>query len=125
MKPNNYLAVWLILMTLFALDPDTAAAQIHFRSWGDLGGRAGVTGQSGRGNRGSTGDVFSPDSRYLVARPDLRTLELRDLENEGETITFHHDGAACFCRFSPDSRTLAVAVERSSGVGDCEVVACS
>lgn len=122
MKPNNYLAVWLVLMTLFARNPGTVAAQIHFRSWGGLGGRAGVTGQSGRGNRGSTGDVFSPDSRYLVARPDARTLELRDLENEGETITFHHDGAACFCRFSPDSRTLAVAVERSSGVGECEVV---
>lgn len=62
----------------------------------------------------SGGLAFSPDSKFLL-RHDDRKLVLWQLDERREVAALEPDGWPRLCRFSPDSRSLLVAVDRKNG----------
>lgn len=99
----------VIQSVLFGIASAEARGQTRFRGrWGPNGNFGGWNWNDGDHSAGG-GLAFSPDSKLLVRHDDSK-LVVWQLDERREVATLEHEGWPRFCRFSPDSRSLLVAV---------------
>jgi WD40 repeat protein len=115
---HSLLRVWVfgsLLSVHLGSASNEAHGQTHFRGrWGLYGSN---NGWHDHDQQWSGGLAFSPDSKLLVRHDDSK-LVVWQLDERREVATLEHEGWPRLCRFSPDSRSLLVAVDRNGRDAD-------